>query len=491
MTAKILDGKAVAAKERQRSAARAADFVSKYGRAPGLAVVKVGEDPASAVYVRNKRKACEECGIASFAHDLPATTSRAELLGLIDRLNRDDAVDGILLQLPLPKGLDSTEIMDTIDPAKDVDGFHPTNTGLLAQKRPGLRPCTPWGVMRLLKDYSLDVTGLRAVVVGASNIVGRPMALELLLGRATVTVCHTGTRDLRGEVERADLVVAAVGKPAYIPGIWIRDGAIVIDVGINRLPDGKLAGDVEYAPAAERAAWITPVPGGVGPMTIAMLLSNTVDAALARKGVKVRLRVGQSGRGCKTHPHEKSGPPGRADRRPARRGKRAPQRRHRGRRAARNQAHARRPARGGRERRHRPLHLHHHAHAGSRRGARGGLPVRRRTCCATRAMSSIPASADPPAISCASRCAPICRWTWRALTRNFYTTSSCGVCGKASIEAVTASAGDRRIFSDPASSGMIVRESVLRGLPDTLKKVAGRVRRDRRHARGRAVQRRR
>ncbi len=286
MTAKILDGKAVAAKERQRSAARAADFVSKFGRAPGLAVVKVGEDPASAVYVRNKRKACEECGIASFAYDLPATTSREELLALIQQLNRDDAVDGILLQLPLPNGLDSTEIMDTIDPAKDVDGFHPTNTGLLAQKRPGLRPCTPWGVIRLVKEYDLDLVGLRAVVVGASNIVGRPMALELLLARSTVTVCHTGTRDLKAEVERADLVVAAVGKPAYIPGIWIRDGAIVIDVGINRLPDGKLAGDVEFATAAQRASWITPVPGGVGPMTIAMLLSNTVDAAIARKSVK-------------------------------------------------------------------------------------------------------------------------------------------------------------------------------------------------------------
>src|SRR3954462_9852070 len=283
MTAKILDGKAVAAKERQKSAARAADFVSKFGRAPGLAVVKVGEDPASEVYVRNKRKACEECGIASFAHDLPVTTSRAELLGLIDRLNKDDAVDGILLQLPLPKGLDSTEIMDTIDPAKDVDGFHPTNTGLLAQKRPGLRPCTPWGVIKLAEEYKLDLVGLRACVVGAANIVGRPMALELLLARSTVTVCHTGTKDLRAEVERAELVVAAVGKAGYIPGIWIRDGAIVFDVGINRLPDGKLAGDVEYAAAAERAAWITPVPGGVGPMTIAMLLSNTVDAALARR----------------------------------------------------------------------------------------------------------------------------------------------------------------------------------------------------------------
>ena len=282
MTAQILDGKAVAAKERARSAARAAVFVSKYGRAPGLAVVKVGEDPASAVYVRNKRKACEECGIASFAHDLPVTTTREELLKLIRALNDDPRVDGILVQLPLPKGLDSTEIMDTIDPAKDVDGFHPTNTGLLAQKRPGLRPCTPWGVIRIANEYKLDLTGLRAVVVGASNIVGRPMALELLLARSTVTVCHTGTRDLRAEVERAELVVAAVGKAAYIPGEWIREGAIVMDVGINRGADGKLCGDVEFAAAAERAAWITPVPGGVGPMTIAMLLSNTVDAALAR-----------------------------------------------------------------------------------------------------------------------------------------------------------------------------------------------------------------
>jgi len=288
VTAQILDGKAVAAKERVRSAARAADFISKYGRAPGLAVVKVGEDPASAVYVRNKRKACEECGIASFAHDLPVTTTREELLKLIHALNVDDRVDGILLQLPLPKGLDSTEIMDTIDPAKDVDGFHPTNTGLLAQKRPGLRPCTPWGVIRLAQEYKLDLVGLRACVVGASNIVGRPMALELLLARSTVTVCHTGTRDLRGEVERADLVVAAVGKAAYVSGEWIREGAIVFDVGINRGADGKLCGDVEFAAAAQRAAWITPVPGGVGPMTIAMLLSNTVDAALARMGVRTR-----------------------------------------------------------------------------------------------------------------------------------------------------------------------------------------------------------
>jgi methylenetetrahydrofolate dehydrogenase (NADP+) / methenyltetrahydrofolate cyclohydrolase len=288
VTANILDGKAVAAKQRRITAVRARDFQTKFGRQPGLAVVKVGDDPASAVYVRNKRKACEECGIASFAHDLPATMSRGELLALIQKLNRDDEVDGILLQLPLPKGLDSTEIMDTIDPAKDVDGFHPTNTGLLAQKRPGLRPCTPWGVIKLAEEYKLDLVGLRAVVVGASNIVGRPMALELLLARSTVTVCHTGTKDLRGEVERAELVVAAVGKAAYIPGSWIREGAIVMDVGINRGADGKLCGDVEFAAAAQRAAWITPVPGGVGPMTIAMLLSNTVDAALARQGVRAR-----------------------------------------------------------------------------------------------------------------------------------------------------------------------------------------------------------
>src|SRR6185312_4295401 len=194
--------------------------------------------------------------------------------------------DGILVQLPLPKGVDANVVMDAVDPAKDVDGFHPVNTGLLAQKRPQLRPCTPFGVIRLAAEYGINLTGLRATVVGASNIVGRPMALELLLARATVTVCHTGTRDLQGEVQRAELVVAAVGKPAYIPGIWIRDGAVVIDVGINRLADGKLAGDVEYAPAAERAAWITPVPGGVGPMTIAMLLSNTVDAAVARQNAR-------------------------------------------------------------------------------------------------------------------------------------------------------------------------------------------------------------
>ncbi|HEY2399598.1 MAG TPA: bifunctional methylenetetrahydrofolate dehydrogenase/methenyltetrahydrofolate cyclohydrolase FolD, partial [Steroidobacteraceae bacterium] len=248
----------------------------------GLAVVQVGQDPASSVYVRNKRKSSIEAEIESFAHDLPATTSQAELLDLVHALNRDPRVDGILVQMPLPKGLDSDLIMDAVDPAKDVDGFHPTNTGLLAQKRPKLRPCTPFGVIRLAKEYGINLTGLRATVVGASNIVGRPMALELLLARSTVTVCHTGTRDLESEVSRADVVVAAVGKAGFVPGEWIKPGAAVFDVGINRTADGKLVGDVEYDKAAQRAGWITPVPGGLGPMTIAMLLSNAVDAAFRR-----------------------------------------------------------------------------------------------------------------------------------------------------------------------------------------------------------------
>jgi len=277
-----MDGKAVAAKVRGEVAVRAREFASKHGRRPGLAVVQVGQDPASTVYVRNKRKSSLEAEIESFAHDLPATTSQAELLDLVHRLNRDPRVDGILIQMPLPKGLDSDAIMDAVDPAKDVDGFHPTNTGLLAQKRPGLRPCTPFGVIRLAKEYGINLTGLRATVVGASNIVGRPMALELLLARSTVTVCHTGTKDLQSEVARADVVVAAVGKAGFVPGEWIKPGAAVFDVGINRTAEGKLVGDVEYAKAAERAGWITPVPGGLGPMTIAMLLSNAVDAAFRR-----------------------------------------------------------------------------------------------------------------------------------------------------------------------------------------------------------------
>jgi methylenetetrahydrofolate dehydrogenase (NADP+)/methenyltetrahydrofolate cyclohydrolase len=282
VTAIVMDGKAVAAKVRGEVAVRAREFASKHGRRPGLAVVQVGQDPASTVYVRNKRKSSLEAEIESFAHDLPATTSQGELLDLVHRLNRDPRVDGILIQMPLPKGLDSDAIMDAVDPAKDADGFHPTNTGLLAQKRPGLRPCTPFGVIRLAKEYGINLTGLRATVVGASNIVGRPMALELLLARSTVTVCHTGTKDLQSEVARADVVVAAVGKAGFVPGDWIKPGAAVFDVGINRTAEGKLVGDVEYAKAAERAGWITPGPGGLGPMTIAMLLSNAVEAAFRR-----------------------------------------------------------------------------------------------------------------------------------------------------------------------------------------------------------------
>jgi methylenetetrahydrofolate dehydrogenase (NADP+)/methenyltetrahydrofolate cyclohydrolase len=279
----VLDGKAVAARVRAEVKTRAAAFLQQRGRPPGLAVVKVGSDPASAVYVRNKRLACEEAGIRSFAFDLPDDLGRDALIAQVMALNSDPAVDGILVQLPLPAGLDTNEIMDLVDPLKDVDGFHPYNTGLLAQKRPRLRPCTPYGVIRLAQEYGIALQGVRATVVGASNIVGRPMALELMLAGATVTVCHSRTRDLQAEVERADVVVAAVGKPGMVRGEWIRPGAAVFDVGINRTAGGRLVGDVDYPVAAERAAWITPVPGGIGPMTIAMLLSNTLDAAAARR----------------------------------------------------------------------------------------------------------------------------------------------------------------------------------------------------------------
>jgi methylenetetrahydrofolate dehydrogenase (NADP+) / methenyltetrahydrofolate cyclohydrolase len=280
----VIDGKAVAAKVRQSVAVRAREFGDRFGRPPGLAVVQVGDDHASSIYVRNKRKACDDTGIESFAEDLPATVGEVRLLALIHALNHDPRVDGILVQLPLPQGLDVNRVIESIDPVKDVDGLHPINTGLLAQKRPKLRPCTPYGVITLAVEYGIALRGLRATVVGASNIVGRPMALELLLAGATVTVCHTGTRDLRSEVERAEVVVAAVGKPGAIPGEWIRPGAAVFDVGINRGASGKLVGDVEYESAARRAGWITPVPGGVGPMTIASLLSNVVAAALLRVG---------------------------------------------------------------------------------------------------------------------------------------------------------------------------------------------------------------
>ncbi len=286
MPARIIDGKRVAAAVRTALTLRTAQFASRQQRQPGLAVLLVGSDAASQVYVRNKRRACEEVGMASFAHDLPADTAQAALLTLIDDLNGDPAVDGILLQLPLPAHIQPEVVLERIDPAKDVDGFHPYNIGRLAQRLPGLRPCTPRGIMRLLEHYDIAVRGQDAVVVGASNIVGRPVALELLLAGATVTICHRFTRDLRAHVERAQLLIVAVGRPGLIPGEWVAPGATVIDVGINRLPDGSLRGDVDFDSARQRAAWITPVPGGVGPMTIALLLENTLAAAEARCGTK-------------------------------------------------------------------------------------------------------------------------------------------------------------------------------------------------------------
>ena len=282
MPAIVIDGKAVAAKVRAEVAARAREFAARHGRPPGLAVVQVGEDPASTVYVRNKRRTCGEVGIESFAHDLPETTSERELLDLVGALNRDDRVDGILVQMPLPRGLDSNRVIDTIDPAKDVDGLHPRNEGLLVVGRPGLRACTPSGCMRLIVEAGCDPAGKRAVVVGRSILVGKPMALLLLEANATVTIAHSRTKDLAAVVRESDIVVAAAGREGMIRGEWIKPGAVVIDVGTNKGADGKLKGDVDFEGARRVAAAITPVPGGVGPMTIAMLLSNTVDAALKR-----------------------------------------------------------------------------------------------------------------------------------------------------------------------------------------------------------------
>ena len=282
MTARLIDGRQVAADLQRDLKARIENRFAAGRRRPGLAVVMVGEDPASAIYVRNKRKACESAGIRSVAYDLPDDTTQDALDALIRGLNDDPAIDGILVQLPLPEQLDARRVIEAIAPAKDVDGFHPYNIGRLAQRIPLLRPCTPAGVMELLLRHDIPVRGQRAVVVGASNIVGRPMALELLLAGATITVCHRFTADLAAELKDADIVVVAVGKPELVKGAWIKEGSTVIDVGMNRLPDGKLCGDVEFAAAAERAAWITPVPGGVGPMTVAMLLHNTLDAAERR-----------------------------------------------------------------------------------------------------------------------------------------------------------------------------------------------------------------
>lgn len=278
MTAKIIDGKATAQSIRQQIAKKVSQRQEQGLRAPGLAVILVGDDAASQVYVSHKRKDCEEVGIISKAYDLPSSTQQQELLDLIETLNADNEVDGILVQLPLPEHLKSDEILERISPDKDVDGFHPFNVGRLAQRMPLLRPCTPAGIVTLLENTGEDIRGMHAVIVGASNIVGRPMGLELLLKGCTVTTCHRFTKDLEYHVSQADIVVVAVGRPDIVNGEWVKDGAIVIDVGINRLDSGKLVGDVGYEAAAERASHITPVPGGVGPMTRAKLLENTLYA---------------------------------------------------------------------------------------------------------------------------------------------------------------------------------------------------------------------
>ena len=279
MTAQLLDGKAIASALKQDLKAATALRLQNGKRRPGLAVVLIGADPASQVYVGSKRRGCEEIGFKSDSYDLPIDCSESELLRLIDQLNNDDEIDGILVQLPLPKHINADKIIEHIAPHKDVDGFHPYNIGRLAQRNPQLRPCTPKGMMTMLKHADISVKGQEAVVVGASNIVGRPMALELLLAGCTTTVCHRMTKDLEFHVRRADILVVAVGKPNFIPGDLIKAGAIVLDVGINRLDNGKLVGDVEFEVAKEMAAWISPVPGGVGPMTVATLLENTFYAA--------------------------------------------------------------------------------------------------------------------------------------------------------------------------------------------------------------------
>jgi len=283
MAATIIDGKAIAAKVRGEVAAGVAELVAN-GTTPGLAVVLVGDDPASAVYVRNKGKAAVECGVRVFDHKLPDSTSEHDLLALVRRLGEDPAVDGILCQLPLPKAIVAKKVIAAIPASKDVDGLTVESAGLLLQGMPGFVSCTPKGCMRLLAETGVELKGARALVIGRSVLVGKPMAALLTNADATVTVAHSRTRELADEVRRADVVVAAIGRAEMIKGDWIREGAVVIDVGINRLDSGKLVGDVEYARAAERARAITPVPGGVGPMTIAMLLANTLDSARRRAG---------------------------------------------------------------------------------------------------------------------------------------------------------------------------------------------------------------
>jgi methylenetetrahydrofolate dehydrogenase (NADP+)/methenyltetrahydrofolate cyclohydrolase len=285
MTARLIDGKEIA-REIRHEIRHEIDSRTEQGfQQPGLAVILVGSDPASQIYVRNKRRACEEAGIVSRDYDLPEDTSEREILELIDELNEDSGVHGILVQLPLPGQIDDVAIIERINPIKDVDGFHPYTVGRLAQRIPVLRPCTPYAVLTLLNHIDINPLGQHAVIVSASNHVGRPLALEFLLAGATITVCHRFTRDVKAHVERADILAVAVGKAGIVPGEWVKRGAVVFDIGITRLENGKLSGDVGFEAACERAAWITPVPGGVGPMTIAMLLRNTLTAAIQGKAL--------------------------------------------------------------------------------------------------------------------------------------------------------------------------------------------------------------
>lgn len=277
MTANIISGSTISKQIKSDIATQIKQYTDNGQRAPGLAVILVGADPASQIYVNNKRKSCEETGIFSKSFDLPSTTTESELLSLIEKLNQDDEIDGILVQLPLPEHIDSTKIIEAIRPDKDVDGFHPYNVGRLCQRIPTLRSCTPYGIVELLKSTGINVRGKNAVIVGASNIVGRPMSMELLILGCTTTITHRFTQDLESHIRQADLVIVAVGKPHLVKGEWIKEGAIVIDVGINRV-DGKIVGDIEFDVAKEKASYITPVPGGVGPMTVAMLMKNTLYA---------------------------------------------------------------------------------------------------------------------------------------------------------------------------------------------------------------------
>jgi len=283
MTAQILDGKAIAADIKGQIKQQVEQDLAMGLRRPGLVVVLVGENPASQVYVRNKQNSCEHVGFLSERIDLAAETSQEELFELIDALNARDEIDGILVQLPLPGHIDENAVTERIAPEKDVDGFHPYNIGRLALRMPLMQPCTPKGIMTMLKRTGMKLEGQDAVIIGQSNIVGRPMALELLMARCTITVCHSRTKNLPDKMRGADILVAAVGRAKFVQGDWVKEGAVVIDVGINRLEDGSLCGDVDYIPAAERASWITPVPGGVGPMTVATLLENTLEASRMRQ----------------------------------------------------------------------------------------------------------------------------------------------------------------------------------------------------------------